>query len=165
MNILFVCRGNVSRSFLAEMLLRNEVERIEMKGVSVSSAGLHAHPGSPPDSKMVEYLLGMGVPVVAHEARVMIEEDVDWADLLLVMEREQVDTIHRLWPGAKGKVELLGKYLCAGGDGDDIIDPFGRSPYHYRAAQSQITLAVKSLGKKLASKDAFGHQRSTHNQA
>ena len=156
MNILFVCSGNVSRSFLAEMLLRNEVERLKLKGVSVSSAGLHAHPGSPPDSKMVEHLLGMGVPVVAHQARVMIEEDVELADFILVMEKEQADTIHRLWPAAKGKVELLGKYLSVGGDGDDIIDPFGKSPYHYRVAQSQITLAVRSLARSLVSEQSEG---------
>lgn len=157
MNILFVCSGNVSRSFLAEMLLRNEIERLKLTGVSVSSAGLHAYPGSPPDSKMVEYLLGMGVPVASHEARVVMEEDMARADLVLVMEKEQADAIHRLWPGAKGKVELLGRYLTAVGDGDDILDPFGRTPYHYRLAQSQITLAARSVAKSLVSKPSEGH--------
>jgi len=45
-------------------------------------------------------------------------------------------------------VQLLGKYV-AGGWEDEILDPFGKSPYHYRLAQSQITLAVQSLGKWL----------------
>lgn len=97
---------------------------------------------------MTAYLSSMGISFEPHEARQMSKQDLDWADLILVMERRHEADLEKLWPEAKPKIELLGKYM-AGGWEDDILDPFGNSPYHYRLAQSQITLAVKSLAKWL----------------
>ena len=150
MNILFVCSGNVSRSFMAEMLLRNEIKRLKLDNISISSAGLFAYPGSPPDPKMVDYLLKMGISPKSHEARQIMKNDVDWADLILVMEREHATMIERLWSETKGKVELLGKFVSEGQSVvDDISDPFGRSSYYYRLAQAQITLAIRSFVKNV----------------
>jgi protein-tyrosine-phosphatase len=148
MNILFVCSGNVSRSFLAEALLKSELKALKVEDFSVSSAGLRAFPGSPPDRQMTAYLSSMGISFEPHEARQVSEQELEWADLILVMERRQETEVEKLCPEAKQKVQLLGKYV-AGGWEDDIPDPFGNTPYHYRLAQSQITLAVKSLAKWL----------------
>jgi len=149
MNALFVCSGNVSRSFLAEALLRHETDLRGQRDVSVSSAGLYAFPGSPADPKMVRYLETLGVKVSPHAARQVSHADVDRADLIVVMEKEHAQEIARQWPAVGAKVELLGKSLPGVPMEDDIVDPFGRSPYHYRLAQSQITLAVKSLAERL----------------
>jgi len=149
MNILFVCSGNISRSFLAEILLKNEIEPLKLDNISISSAGLFVFPGNPPDPKMVEYLLKIGIPIKSHQARQIIKEDVDWADIILVMERDHAREIERFWPKVKGKVELLGKYISEGQNVDDVVDPFGKSSYYYRLAQSQITLAIRSFVKKV----------------
>ncbi len=149
MNILFVCSGNISRSFLAEILLKNEIEALKLDNISISSAGLFVFPGNPPDPKMVEYLLKMRIPIKSHQARQIIKEDVDWADIILVMERDHAREIERFWPKVKGKVELLGKYISEGQNVDDVVDPFGKSSYYYRLAQSQITLAIRSFVKKV----------------
>lgn len=135
---------------MAEMLLRNEIEQLKLDNISISSAGLFAYPGSPPDPKMVEYLSEMGVSIKGHEARQITKDDVDWADLILVMERDHATMIERLWPEVRGKVELLGRFVSEGQTVvDDIPDPFGRSSYHYRLAQAQITMAIRSFVKKV----------------
>jgi protein-tyrosine-phosphatase len=148
MNILFVCTANVSRSFLAEKLLINELG--SLKGVSVSSAGLYAFPGSPADPMIVAYLQEKGIPAEGHSARQVRIEDIQWADMILVMEKDHVADLEKKWPEARGKVKLLGSYIAGVLEGDDIVDPYGKSPYHYRLAQSQITSAVKALAKSLA---------------
>lgn len=149
MNILFVCTGNISRSFLAEMLLKNEIKKRNLQDIAVASAGTSAYPGRPADPKMIEYLAEKGVPVEDHEASVIKKQNVDWADLILVMEREHLMLIGEQWPEAKEKMNLLGMYISEDHIVDDVIDPFGRSPYHYRLAQSQISLAVRSIVEKL----------------
>ena len=149
MNILFVCSGNVSRSYLAEMLLRHEIERQGLSNISVSSAGLFAYPGSRPDPQMVGYLEKKGIAAELHEARQITKGDVDWADLILVMEREQKEMIEDMWVEAEGKVELLGRYSSDGPISNDIMDPFGMSLYHYRLSQAQIALAIDSLVKRV----------------
>lgn len=149
MNILIICSANICRSFLAEMLLKNEIELSNIEDVSVSSAGLYAYSGVPPDSEMVSYLSKIGVPVRDHESKKMTDDEVDWADLILVMEREQAKKVKESWPEASEKVELLGALLSPTGYADDVIDPFRRTVYHYRLAQSQITLAIKALIERL----------------
>jgi len=149
MHVLFICTANISRSFLAEMLLRHEIDRQNLKDVFVSSAGVDAVPGYPPDSKMVEYLLNQNIAVAAHVSRQVCQEDIDGADRIFVMEKNQAAQISRRWPQAADKVKLLGSYVSAGSATDDIVDPYGRSPYHYRLAQSQISLAIGKIAQNL----------------
>lgn len=151
MNVLFICSGNVSRSFMAEMLFKDEIRRHNLRNISVSSAGLYAYPGNPSDSQMIDYLTKKNIPIDKFEARQTTKRDVDWADLIFVMEKSHEKTMEDMWPDAKGKIERLGKFAAHDPNVDDIIDPFGKSPYYYRLAQAQITLAIKTLVTKLES--------------
>jgi protein-tyrosine-phosphatase len=152
MNILFVCSGNVSRSFLAHKLLEKEIETHSLYSISVSSAGLWAYPGNPADPKIVEHLLQKGIRVKKHQARQITQEDVDWADHILVMEKNHMEALAEKWPEAEEKVELLGKFASGGLGEDEIIDPFGKSKYHYRLAEAQIAVAIENLVERLTSK-------------
>ena len=57
MNVLFVCTANISRSFLAEKLMKHAVKARDLNHVFTRSAGVYAEPGRPPDPKMVKYLV------------------------------------------------------------------------------------------------------------
>ena len=149
MNILFVCSGNISRSFLAEMLLKEEISQRGLDGVFVKSAGVLAYPGNPADPRMVAFLDEQGIAAEEHGSRQLAKVEVDWADHILVMQKEHAEMIKKEWPGVKKKVALLGRYLSAAEIEEDIGDPYGRSPYHYRVVQSQITMAVKSLADRI----------------
>ena len=131
------------------MLFKNEVRKHQLENIAVSSVGIYAYPGTPADPNIVNYLFQIKEPVENHEARPITKEDVEWADLIFVMEKSHLKTMVSNWPKAKGKIELLGKYISQDHSADDIIDPYGKSIYHYRLAQSQITLAIESLIKRL----------------
>jgi len=143
MNILFVCTANISRSFMAEKLMQHEIDRRRLKGISVKSAGVFASPGAPADPVMIAYLVDHQINASDHLSRQLQEADIVWADHILVMEKAHAEEIIRTWPTAEAKVDLLGRYVSMDQTSDDVIDPFGRSPYHYRLSQSQITLGVK----------------------
>ena len=152
MNILFLCTGNVSRSYLAEALLRNELQSLnQADGFSVFSAGLRAFPGSPPDPNMAAFLRERGIEMRSHAARQVRKEDLEWADLILVMEKSHAEIVENTWPLPIGKVKLLGAFIAGILGDEEIADPYGGSPYHYRLAQSRITLAVKALAQSLIS--------------
>ena len=87
MNILFVCTGNISRSFLAKALLINEINIKQTKGITVSSAGTGAYTGTAADSEMISFLREKEIPVIEHSSRMISKEDVERADLILVMEK------------------------------------------------------------------------------
>ena len=149
MNILFVCSANICRSFLAEMLTKDEIEARNIENISVASAGLFAQPGSPPDPEIVKYLKDRGISANDHLSRKLEKEDVDWADHIFVMEKTQADLIKETWPEASEKVEPLGLYLSRPEMIDDIIDPYNRTSFHYRLAQSQIIMALRALFQKI----------------
>jgi len=152
MNILFVCFGNISRSFLAENLLRYEIEQLGATGIFVSSAGLSAYPGNPPDPLIVDFLTASGIPAPPHEAKQITAEDIEWADRIMVMEEDHAVALRTKWPQAGEKTEHLGRYIFGSDPPDDVIDPYGKSPYHYRLAQAQITTAIQSLMKVILGK-------------
>ena len=145
MNILFVCTANISRSFLAEKLMRHEIGQRRLEGISVKSAGVYANPGAPADPQMIAYLADHQVDASGHLSRRIQEADIVWADHILVMEKAHAEEIVRTWPQAERTVDLLGRYVSMDQSSDDVIDPFGRTAYHYRLAQSQITLGIKNF--------------------
>ncbi|MFC1798832.1 low molecular weight protein arginine phosphatase [Thermodesulfobacteriota bacterium] len=142
MKILFVCTANISRSFLAEKLMQHEIELRQLTGVFVKSAGVYANPGSLPDPKMVAYLNQNQIVASDHASSRIDDENIRWADHILVMEKSHAEEIVRLWPDAGEKVDLLGRFVSMDGSADDVVDPFGRTPFHYRLAQSQIVMGV-----------------------
>ena len=149
MNILFVCTGNISRSYLAKALLLNEININQTEGINVSSAGTGAYPGTAADPEMVSFLRDKKIPAVEHSSKMISQEDIEWANLILVMEQHHYNYLVRTWPESEHKIEMLGKYIAMDQPDDEIIDPYGRSPYHYRLVQSQIGLAVSKLFKAL----------------
>ena len=131
------------------MLLKNELKQHRLQNIFVSSAGLYAYPGSPADPEMINYLTERGVPVEEHESRQITNSDIDWADRIIVMEHSHSEAIEEAWPKAKNKTELLGKFIDQYENADDIIDPYGKTQYHYRLVKAQITLAIENLRKDL----------------
>ncbi len=153
MNILFVCTGNISRSFLAKAILLDEISKKGIKDVEISSAGTGAYPGTAADPEMVNFLLEKKIPVPKHASKLLTSEDIKWADMILVMEKPHYNHIAETWPESAAKVEMLGRYIAPDHPEDEIIDPYGRSTYHYRLVQSQIWLAVSNLVRAIGPRE------------
>lgn len=133
------------------MLLKNELRKNNNSEIQVSSAGTSAFTGTAADSEMINFLLDEDIPAENHSSRMLTGDEIEWADIILVMEDYHRDIIMESWPEAGVKVQKLGRYVALDRTEDDIPDPFGKSAYYYRAAQSQITLAVSNLFKIISS--------------
>lgn len=87
MRVLFVCTANISRSRVAEEVFR--VLTWSLPGASrhaVRSAGTNPGPGG----------------------RAVSEVDVEWADLVCVMQPEHAAYITDRWAAAASKIRVLG---------------------------------------------------------
>lgn len=118
--ILIVCIGNICRSPMAEFLLAHQ-----MPGTEVHSAGLAAMVGEPADSIAQELMRERGIDISAHRARQLTLEMVMEHDLVLAMENDHIQPVLDLYPYARGKVHLLGKWID-----EDIPDPY-RKPHEF----------------------------------
>lgn len=132
------------------MLHRLKEERINH--INVASRGLFAYPGARPDPAMVNFLDRKRIRKVNHKSAQLKRDDIEWSDLICVMEKGHQKIIESLWPGAKGKIRHLASFIKDSRFNDDIIDPIGKSPYHYRLVQAQIFFAIDGLIKWLKEK-------------
>lgn len=66
MHILFICTGNVSRSAVAECLLRTMADREGRNDISVASAGVHDLQGQSYDPQMIATAARYGYQMEGH---------------------------------------------------------------------------------------------------
>ena len=104
--ILAVCTGNVCRSPAVERLLANQLGPT----VSVRSAGTHALVGHPISEPMAALLQGIGVEPEPFEARLLSEQMLKEADLILPMTRAQRGFVVELWPAAVRRAFTLREF-------------------------------------------------------
>ena len=119
-HILVVCTANICRSPMAEVLLRAEGRR-QRRAVEVRSGGIMGLIGRPADPKAVKAVGQLGLDLQAHRSKGISEDDVAWADHILVMELRHMTALHQRIPSAEGKVLLLGTF----GGGHEVSDPIG----------------------------------------
>ena len=122
--ILFICTGNTCRSSMAGALARDIlICKPYSKEIAVTSAGVAAWVGSPASPQAVEALLKYGIDLSLHQAKMLNEEAVAGADLILTMTISHRKIVTTRFPSASGKTFTLGDYT---GRDKDIVDPFGQ---------------------------------------
>src|ERR1041385_6829748 len=104
MRICFVCLGNICRSPTAEGVFRKLATDAHIAGkLTIDSAGTGAwHIGELPDPRSREAASRRGYSL-DHRARKLVTSDFDRFDLILAMDRDNYDAIHRL---ARGRTAL-----------------------------------------------------------
>lgn len=96
--ILFVCHGNICRSPMAESVMAHVIKTAGCGDkVEVASAAAHTDEiGNPPHRGTREILKRKGIPLVPHSARLMTRADGDAFDLLIGMDRWNVEDMKEI---------------------------------------------------------------------
>jgi len=104
---------------MAEGLLKHALAATNKGECVVSSAGLGALVGHPPDPKACQLMMEKGVDITGYRASQLNKEMIRKTDLILVMETAHKIAIEESEPSAKGKVFRLGEWGKF-----DIPDPY-----------------------------------------
>ncbi len=110
MKILFVCLGNICRSPTAEAVVRGIAAREAPElSITVDSAGTaNYHPGSPPDRRSQVAARKRGYELSTLRARQVRDEDFSQFDLILAMDRSNLQDLLAMAPlAARGKIQLF----------------------------------------------------------
>lgn len=124
--VLFVCMGNICRSPTAHGVLRHKVAaRGLAERIRVDSAGTHNyHPGEPPDPRSLTHARRRGYDFGDLRARQLLEADFARADLILVMDWDNLALVQALCPPYAGhKVRRLTEF-CRQHDATVVPDPY-----------------------------------------
>ncbi len=146
-NVLFVCNANIVRSFMAERVFKNLLKRHDIRNVDVSSAGLLDMKGAPADAIARKILQESGIDDAGHHSRLVDEEMIREADLIVTMEEEQLRRIGELYPEVIPKLRVLKSYLPDRGSTGDVRDPYRLSIFHYRLCFAEISVAMGEMIK------------------
>ncbi|WP_312055480.1 protein tyrosine phosphatase [Pantoea brenneri] len=117
-SVLVVCVGNICRSPTGERLFKRALPNTQ-----VSSAGLGALVGRPADQTASDVAAAHGLSLEGHQAQQLTAEMCRNVDLILVMEKRQIEQVNRIDPAARGKTMLLGHWL----NQREIADPYRKS--------------------------------------
>ena len=129
---------------MAEGLLKQALTASGKDDCMVSSAGLGALIGRPPDTKACQLMMKKDIDISGYRARQLNKDMIRKADLILVMESSHKNAIEEFEPCAKGKVFRLGHW------GDyDIPDPYQQNLAAFVIAFNLIERGIAEWLKKL----------------
>ena len=117
--------------------------------VEIDSAGTGAwHAGSPPDERATEAAARRTIEL-GGQARQVCQEDYERFDLILAMDRENLEELRRAAPGdeALARVRLLREFdpASAGGGDLDVPDPYYGGPQGFDHVLDLVEAACRGL--------------------
>ena len=124
--VLLVCMGNICRSPTAEGVLRFFIKNNNLGDkVEVDSAGTHGyHVGEAPDSRTQRAASARGYNLSQLRARKVARQDLDYFDLILAMDKSNLDNLRRMaTPEQQARIGLFMDY-ARNFDDDEVPDPY-----------------------------------------
>lgn len=135
-NILFICTANMCRSPMAEGLMNAKLKR-EGRALELhaESAGVWTVDGRPATDTAVIVMANRGIDISQHRSRVVTEEMIRDAALILTMTRSHAEAIRAEFPAYRSKVHQLSEMV---GAKFDIEDPVGGTLEQYEMTVQEI---------------------------
>ena len=146
MHILFICTGNVSRSAVAECILRTMADREGRNDISVASAGVHDLHGQSYDPQMIATAARYGYHMEGYSQH-MTPEMLQQADFIFAMEHYHYVQVQKELPYAQWyKLYQITQYCY--GEAFNIEDPL-YDDKEYDFAFHQIESCCKIILNRL----------------
>ena len=145
LTVLFVCTGNTCRSPMAEQMFNEQARDLSARAFS---AGLDAVPGSTINPQAANALTSLGYNPTEHSSTLVSTEAVEEGDVILTFTQDQKNELGQRFPTAIRKLFTISEY-ANGEQGQDVLDPYGKSDEVYRETAETIDSLVKVIASSL----------------
>lgn len=144
-SVLFVCMGNICRSPMAQGVFLQRVREAGLEGrVSADSAGtIDDHEGERPDARALEAARRRGVDIADLRARGLRPEDCRRFDLIVAMDRGNLNRLRRAC-GDGRDVRLLLDF-APGRPEREVPDPYSGGPDAFEVVLDLIEAGTAGL--------------------
>ena len=143
-----VCLGNICRSPLAEGILKNKTQNLD---VFIDSAGTASfHVGNPPDSRSIEIANKNGIDLTYQRARQFSEKDFDDFDKIYAMDTNNYSKIISIARNQsdRDKVDVILNELTPKSY-DSVPDPYYGAGDGFQIVYDMIDNACDAIVGKL----------------
>jgi len=147
MKVLFVCFGNICRSPTAEgvfrHLLAQEAPGLRVEIDSAGTAGYHI--GHPPDLRSQRAAHARGIDLSGLRARQVTSEDFLQFDLILAMDRHNLEELEAMRPAeSRARVQLFLEYAPKLGR-TEVPDPYYGDAHSFEEVLNLSEAASRGL--------------------
>ena len=147
MNILFVCLGNICRSPTAEIVLREiaarEAPELPLQVESAGTADYHV--GHPPDQRTRTAARRRGYDMSSLRARLLEPRDFSRFDLILAMDRSNLETLRSRAPAMVRERIRLFMEFAPGADRAEVPDPYYGDANGFEEVLDLVESAARGL--------------------
>jgi protein-tyrosine phosphatase len=145
--ILFVCLGNICRSPTAAGVFAQLAAEAGRAGeFATASAGTVAHHvGEGADPRSARHAAGRGYDLSRHRARQLRSADFEAFDLLLAMDRANLETLRRSCPPAHAAKLKLFLDFAPGQAAREVPDPYSGGPEGFEQVIDLVEAASRGL--------------------
>lgn len=160
--VLFVCMGNICRSPTAEAVFRRLAAKPGvLASLEIDSAGTHGyHVGESPDARTQRVAAERGYDLSEIIARKVAPEDLEYFDLVLAMDRNNLDALRKLCPpDCLPKLKLFMSY-ARHFDDDEVPDPYYGLAHDFDLVLDMIEDAAEGLLESIARDKGFSDRAS-----
>ncbi|MBS1094416.1 low molecular weight protein-tyrosine-phosphatase [Gluconobacter wancherniae] len=148
-SFLFVCTGNICRSPLAEIAMRNEAEQRNLL-LDIDSAGTGSwHTGDPPDPRARKTAIRHGLNVDQLRARQVTLDDFQRFDHIIAMDRSHLSFLKKMKPlESKAKLCLMLDFLPHSGR-KDVVDPYYGPDAGFETTWQDVSAACAKMAEQM----------------
>ena len=148
-SILFVCLGNICRSPTGEGIFRSYIQqRGNEQDFTVDSAGtIGYHQGNPADARMKQTAARRGYDLHSR-SRKITPADLESFELVIAMDRENLQDINEVHPAPTASVKLLSYFLDDQWP-TDVPDPHYGGEEGFEYVVDMIAAAVPKIYQHL----------------
>ena len=140
MEICFICTGNASRSPMAEVIARRELEK-QSKYWTVYSRGTKALEGEPVSKRAEIVCSEIGLSLSGIKRRRLNRDIIDRSVIFVAMESQHIIELRELFGVSEDRICMLG---------DGIPDPRDCDLEVYRSCRNKILVETQNLISILA---------------
>jgi protein-tyrosine-phosphatase/predicted ATP-grasp superfamily ATP-dependent carboligase len=139
--VLVLCHGNICRSAYADARLGKP------NGFELRSAGFHPVIDRTSPAGFVAVAHARGVNLAEHRSRLVTRDDLDWAELVVIMDHKNYDALAELDRASLSKTMWLGALDPSGPL--EIEDPYGEPAHRADAVLERMDRCLEKLTRAL----------------